>query len=338
MLRSSAHLPASGGRLVDASAEEVLAKKPAETGEHMWVKVQKEAGLGTNQVRQALARSVQIAPELVSDAGNRERQGRFVQWFSLPLEPIDNPGPIKRAGAHGKMQVLKVTHSHKPFTAACVERITWKFRLKGGNLDGGYQKAKAILDYLRTAGVPNYVPAARLGPDGQFVRWGKLVLRGERLPAAVTRGGEVSPGSCLKAVQDSLFNHWVTTRMSDGLLARAVLGDVLQGRLGKAELVLDPVHADKRVATWEASVLGPLYGSGMMPAEGEAKTRETAILDAADIPSVGRLEGGRRALRFQPQKAILDLDGEDLIISCELATDASIHVLVNEFSPEDQVP
>jgi tRNA pseudouridine13 synthase len=335
MLRSSAHLPACGGRLVDASAEEVLAKKPAETGAHMWVKVQKEPGLGTNQVRQALARSVQISPELVSDAGNRERQGRFVQWFSLPLEPIDNPGPIKRAGAHGKMQVLKVTHSHKPFTAACVERIAWKFRLTGGNRDGGYQKAKAILDYLRTAGVPNYVPVARLGPDGQFVRWGKLVLRGERLPAAVTRGGEVTPGSCLKAVQDSLFNHWVETRMREGLLSRTVPGDVLQGRQGQPELVSDPGHADKRVATWEATVLGPLYGSGMITAEGEAKLRETAILDAADIPSVGRLEGGRRPLRFQPQKAILDLDGEDLILSCELPTDASIQVLVQEFTGEE---
>jgi tRNA pseudouridine13 synthase len=337
MLRSSAHLPACGGRLVDASGEEVLAKKPAETGEHMWVKVQKEAGLGTNQVRQALARSVQISPELVSDAGNRERQGRFVQWFSLPLEPIDNPGPIKRAGAHGKMQVLKVTHSHKPFTTACVERIKWKFRLKGGNLDGGYQKAKAILDYLRTAGVPNYVPAARLGPDGQFVRWGKLVLRGERLPAAVTRGGEVTPGSCLKAVQDSLFNQWVTTRMTDGLLGRTVLGDVLQGRLGHSELVHDPVHADKRVATWEATVLGPLFGSGMITSEGEARAREIALLDAADIPAVARFDGGRRTLRFQPQRAILDLDGDDILLSCEVNTDVSIHVLVNEFAPSEDL-
>lgn len=330
LLRCSEHLPGTGGRLVEAAAEEVLIKKPADTGEHMWVKVQKDSGLGTNQVRQALARSVQVSPDLVSDAGNRDRAVRFIQWFSLPLEPIENPGPIKRAGAHNKMRVLEVTHSHKPFTAANVDRVKWKVRIAGGNLDGGYQKGKAILDHLRVHGVPNYVPLARLGPDGQWAKWGKLLLRGERLPTAVTRSGEVTQGSCLKAVQDWLFNHWVSARMADGLLGHTVDGDLIRTRQGLEELVADPTHADKRVEAWEATVLGPLFGAGMRAVAGEAAVREATVLSEAEIGSTAKLQGDRRALRFQPQKSLLDLDGTDLVLSCELPVDASVHGLVDE--------
>ena len=83
-------------RRADRSCEEVLAKQPANTGDYFWLKVQK-IDLGTTQVRAAIARSVKIDPELVSCAGQRDRQGRCVQWFSVPAEPIDHPGPLRRA-------------------------------------------------------------------------------------------------------------------------------------------------------------------------------------------------------------------------------------------------
>ncbi len=336
--RSSAHLPGTGGRLIEAAAEEVLLKKPADTGEHMWVKVQKDVGLGTQQVRQALARSVAVPVELVSDAGNRDRHARFTQWFSLPLEPIDNPGPIKRAGAHGKMRVLEVTHSHKPFTAEYVDRIHWKVRLQHANRDGGYQKAKAILDFLRTAGVPNYAAPSRLGPDGQWAKWGRMVLKGDRLPAAVTRGGELSPGMCLRALQESLFNRWLAARIEDGLLGTSLVGDWIRSRSGAVETVTDPTHTDKRIATWEAVVLGPLFGAGMRPAAEEAAAREAAVLDAAEIGSVARLSGDRRAARFQPQKTILDLEAEDLFVSCDIPVEANLLGLVDEILKEEVPP
>lgn len=328
--RSSEGLPGTGGRLALASAEEVLAKQPADTGDYMWVKVHKDSGLGTTQVRQALARAVNIPVELVADAGNRDRQGSFVQWFSLPMEPIENPGPIKRAGVHGKMRVLEVTYSHKPFCAAFVERVRWKIKLAHANREDGYQKAKAILDHLRVNGVPNYVAQSRLGPDGQWARWGKLLLRGERLPAKVSRGGETTPGTCLRAVQDWLFNRWVANRVNDGLLARSLVGDRLRSRLGTEELVVDTAHADKRIATWEATVLGPLIGLGMSPVGGDAEQRELALLAEAEIGAVDRLQGERRALRFQPQKTVLDLEREDLLLTCEIPPEANMLGVVEE--------
>ena len=341
-LRSSAHLPGTGGRLVEAAAEEVLAKKPAGTGDHFWLKVQKD-GLGSQQAREAIARSVNLPVELVSDAGNRDRQVRFTQWFSIPVEPVEHEGPLRRAGAHGKMHVLELTKSHKPFTAAFVERIKWKTRIKGANLDGGYLKAKAILDHLRVMGIPNYAPENFLGPDAQWVKWGRLLLRGERLPSQVQRSNQpVSPGSCLRAVQFWLFNRWVAARIADGWLGGAVAGDLVTTRTGNGKLDLvaadDVLHMDKRIATWEASVQGPLFGGGMPESALTAADRENEILEHADIHLAGlnKLTGGRRALRVQPQKVILDLEGDDLTVACELPPDAPLSGLIDELTKAER--
>jgi tRNA pseudouridine13 synthase len=335
-LRSSAHLPGTGGRLIEAAAEEILAKKPAGTGEHFWLKVQKD-GLGSQQAREAIARSVNVPVELVSDAGNRDRQVRFTQWFSLPVEPVEHEGPLRRAGAHGKMHVLELTKSHKPFTAACVERIRWKTRIKDANLDDGYLKAKAILDHLRVMGIPNYAPENFLGPDAQWVKWGRLLLKGERLPAQVQRSNQpVSPGSCLRAVQFWLFNRWVAARIADGWLGGSLSGDLVSTRSGKVDLVGadDVLHMDKRIATWEASVLGPLFGGGMPETAFTAAARENEVLEAAEVPEAAlhKLTGARRALRVQPQKVILDLEKNDLLVSCELPADAPVSSLIDELT------
>jgi tRNA(Glu) U13 pseudouridine synthase TruD len=79
-------------------------------------------------------------------------------------------------------------------------------------------------------------------------------------------------------------------------------------------------------------VLGPLFGAGMIPATGEAGERELAtLLDAGlSLAQVQQLHGARRALRVQPAKAMVDLDGQDLVVQCELPEEAAITTLLDE--------
>ncbi len=326
---ASAHLPATGGRLLHAEAEEILAKQPAGTGDHWWVQVRKD-GLGSTQAREAIARSVRVDPALVSDAGNRDRSVRFTQWFSLPAEAVDHVGPLRRAGAHNKLRVLTLTQSHKPFTEACVARIRWTVRLAGANRDGGYLKAKAKLDHLRRVGLPNYVASARMGTDGSWARWGRVLLKGERLPESVLRRADFA--TCRRAFQESLFNRLVATRLDDGLLDRVLPGDVVQTRAGGVEVVTDPPAMQKRLDSWEATVLGALFGEGLLPAQGEAADREAQLMAAAEVDPgrLAALSGSRRAIRIQPAKVVLDLDRDDLLITCELPGEAAIEWLVAE--------
>lgn len=315
-------------RRADRVCEEVLAKRPGDTGDYFWLKVEK-SDLGTTQVRSAIARAVKIDPELVSCAGNRDRHGRCIQWFSVPEAPLDHPGPLRRAGVAGKMRVLELTRAHKPVTAQSVERLRWRCTLRGGRAEEGYQRAKAIMDRLRHVGLPNYLPE-NPGDDGTQAHWGNELLRGGRLPKSVA--ANVGAGRCLKAIQAALFDHHLRSRVADGLLDRVLLGDLVRSVTGSEETVTDVAHAQKRVATWEAVVLGPLFGAGMVPVTGEAGEREQAtLLDAGlSLAQVQQLHGARRALRVQPAKAVVDLDGEDLVVQCELPEETAITTLLDE--------
>ena len=329
-----AALPPITGTLREAAGEEVLAKQPAGTGGHWWIRVRKD-GLGTQQAREALARAVQRDADIVSDAGNRDRRGSFIQWFSIPADAIDHPGPLRRAGAHNKMKVLEITSSHKPFTVAAVERIRWRLRFKDGAADNGYLKAKNILDHLRHHGLPNFISEDRMGVDGSWARWGRMIAEGQRLPEAVLSRGRVDAGRCLRAYQEHAFNLYLAKRLTDGQLGTVLLGDTLRSRTG-VEFVAEDVEAvQKRVDTWEAAILGPVPGTDYLPASGDAGLREQAWIEAEKLTSsiLDRLKGGeRRALRNQPAKVQADPEGADLVVSCELPTDVHVNVLAEELS------
>jgi tRNA pseudouridine13 synthase len=329
-IRVTDHLPGVNARCrrADRSCEEVLARQPARTGPYVWLKVEK-TDLGTTQVRAAIARAVKIDPALVSCAGNRDRHGRCIQWFSVPEEPLDHPGPLRRAGVAGKMRVLELTQAHKPVTPETIERLRWRCTLKGGRTDDGYQRAKAIVDRLRHTGLPNYLPE-NPGDDGSQAHWGNELLHGRPLPRAVA--ANVGAGRCLRAIQAALFDHHLASRVADGLLDRVLPGDLLRSATGTQEVVTVVEHAQKRVATWEATVLGPLFGDGMAAVAGEAAEREAATLADAGLTAqqVRQLHGSRRALRVQPAKAVVDLDGDDLVVQCELPVESAITTLLDE--------
>lgn len=335
----TAELPGCGGRCgpKDHSADEVLAKQPARTGDHWWIKVGK-SGLGTQQARAAIARAVACDVEHVSCAGHRDRQGNSIQWFSVPAEVVEHPGPLRRAGAHGKMRVLELTSSHKPVTPETVSALRWTCRIRGGNQGEGYQQGRAVLDVLRRKGCPNWMPATQVDED--LVRLGRLLLDGKRLPPqAVAR--HVDPSRCRRACQGWLFDRWLEARVADGLMDRCIAGDRIHTRAGDEVLVTDVAAAQRRLDSFEAVVMGPLFGEDMTPVEGEARAREEAVLAAAglDAAHCASLPGGRRSARVQPGKVLLDIEGADLLLICELPVEAAIDgILAELLKPSDNVP
>lgn len=326
----------------DRECEEVLAKKPAGTGPFHWVQVAK-TNLGTQQVRAALARSVNADPALVACAGHRDRQGRCIQWFSIPVSAVDHPGPLRRAGVQGKMRVLTINASHKPVGPETIERLKWTFHLRGGSAQDGYLRARAIVDRLRRDGFPNYLLPRQVGEDGGLARWGRLMVEGRRLPAQVA--AKTDPSRYLRALQEELFNDWLGRRVIDGLLATCLTGDLVRGNTGDVSIVTDPVATAKRLASWEAMVLGPLFGNGMAPAATDALAREQTVLSDAGLNAgqVARLRGDRRAARAQPAKTVVDRDKADVVITCELPIDTYVEamlaeVLRSESAPEESLP
>ena len=328
--RSTADLPGVEARCgrKDRSCAEVLARQPAHTGDFYWLKVEKN-GLSTGQVRSAIARSVSADESLVGCAGNRDREGRCVQWFSIPISVVDHPGPLRRAGVAGKMRVLEMTSSHKPVVSETVSRLQWTCTLCKGRDNDGYLRAKAIVDRLRHIGIPNYMPL-HPNDDGTDARWGSDLLQGKRLPKGIIE--RLGRGRCLRAIQEALFNHYLSERVSDGLLDQVINGDVLRDSKGVDSVVSDAAHAIKRIVSWEAVVCGPMFGKGMLPAAADATVRELATLADAQIMAdhVVILHGDRRPIRVQPAKSLVDLQGDDIVVSCELPFETAITMMLDE--------
>lgn len=332
--RMSAHLITADlqplqGTVGERRGEEVLARQPAGTGTFVWVQVAKD-GISTAQAADALARAAQADPACVGCAGLRDRGVRFVQWFSLPVEACGNAGALRRAGAHGRMQVLALSAGHQAVGPETVRAVHWRVRLVGAKAGDGFRRARILTDRLRTLGLPNRFHAARFGREGELARWGLLLLQGRRLPDRVRGGADA--GRCLQAVQGWLFNRWLAGRTSLERLAGCVVGDLLRGNDGSEKLVEDVAHGRRRLECWEATVLGPCFGAGMAPCAGEAAAEEAQVLVQAGLEpdQVLRLRGGRRALRVQPQRLVMDVEGDDLILDCELPVEAYIDCLLEE--------
>lgn len=333
----TADLPGVQGRISERSAEEVLAKQPANTGDHWWLRIGR-TGLSTNQVRAAVARTAHVPEDLVSCAGTRDRTMRLVQWFSVPAAAVDNPGALGGAGAMGKMRVLEITRSHKPVEEATVAGLRYKLKILGAAAGDGYRRAKTIMDRLRRQGAPNRIGIERMGPEGSLARYGQIMLTGGRLPASA-RG---EPGVCLSAVQAWLFNRHLDARITDGLLHRCVPGEVMRGSNGQLFVAEDAEAAQKRLDSFECVQMGPLFGKGMAPAEGIAAERELATLAGLDLDAgkVIRLHGDRRPLRVQPTQTIVDLTGKDLILEFVLPVETYLGSVLDEIvrSTEKAIP
>lgn len=338
---AASHLPGLQGHAPAAAwrCEEVLERQPG-GGAHHWIRVRKE-GLSTGQVRGALARAAGVPEDEVACAGNRDRTGTCIQWFSIPQAALEHPGALNRAGAQGRMQVLSVQPGAMALAPELVARLRWQVRLVGAAVDQGYPRARAILDHLRLVGVPNVLPEPRADPDGILARAGRLLALGRPLPPALQRA-QREPGRCLRAFQEQLFTRYLVARLADGLFARCVVGDRVRTRAGEEVLVEDAEAGQRRLDSWEAVVLGPLPGAGMAPVAGPAAAREDALLAEAglDAAAMARLKGSRRAVRAQPQQVQLDPLEEDLQLTVELPVETPISALLAELlrAPEPGAP
>lgn len=130
--------------------------------------------------------------------------------------------------------------------------------------------------------------------------------RGEK--AACLAVGRPALGFWVTASVSAIFNKVVDQRIGDGLMARLIEGDLAFKhdsravfRVTKDELVGDEL--DRRVADFEVSPSGPLWGKNMTRAEAGVGQREAEAVEAAGL-SIDLLtdprrapNGGRRPLR-----------------------------------------
>jgi len=332
----TADLPGSGGRVKsspeDFRVDEIPAYAPSGSGTHLYLRVEKR-GLTTRDVVRALAAALRVAERDAGWAGMKDKEAVTTQWLSFPTARDPDPSSLAgegwrvvEASRHGNK--LRPGHSRGNRFAVAV---------RGGDL----QQARACAGALRERGFPNFFGAQRFGATGRNAATGKALLLGGDDPEARRASRDrFLRRLCLSAYQSLLFNRWLAERLADGLFAVALEGDVMK-KIDSGGLFTcrDPAADGPRVARFEISPAGPIFGHALRLAEGEPGAREERLLAAEGLALAdfarggGEAEGTRRAGRLPVAPALEPLpDGYRAVF--ELPKGSYATVVMGELTKE----
>jgi tRNA pseudouridine13 synthase len=338
----TAELPGTGGLLKtqpeDFVVDELPAYAPSGEGTHTFMLVEKR-GLTTAEAVQRLGRALGFRREDAGAAGQKDRQAVTRQWISAPA--VDPERAL--AVALEDVRVVEARrHGNKLRTGHLVGN---RFRITVRGTSDGVSRARAILERLDTLGLPNYFGPQRFGARGDNAARGKALivpsaagdtLRRPRLPGAERR-------LLVSAYQSELFNRYLDARIDEGLINRALNGDVLKKSDTGGLFTVDEAamaDAETRLTARAVVVTGPMFGHKMMapPVGTPSRAREDAILaaeglDATAFAAMGRLAEGTRRPLLVPVAQAEVATGEEpasLVLTFTLPPGAYATVLLAE--------
>jgi tRNA pseudouridine13 synthase len=275
-------LGSSKGRAEDFVVEEISAYPPEESGEFLYLWVQK-TGLSAEQLVSHLARCLRIAHQDVGTAGMKDRQAVTRQMVSVPSRCL----PQVESFEHERIQILEVhRHRHKLRTGHLRgNRFSILIRDVG---DTGLARARAIGARLTETGVPNFFGDQRFGRDAETLKLGLELLQGTKSAAAIPRARrKFLLRLALSAVQSALFNRALVERMRDGLVHQVLVGDVMQVVASGGPFLVEDVEREQaRFDVRETVLSGPIFGPKMKHPTGNVAAREERLLADAGIPRV----------------------------------------------------
>ena len=328
--RLTASIPPSGGafKMVpeDFEVEELPAYEPSGAGEHLYLWLEKR-GRDTREVVRALATTLGFPEGEVGVAGMKDRQALTRQLVSIPARAESKLADFSLPG----VQVLWAKRHGNKLRTGHLRGNRFRLRLRGV-ADAG--AARAAFEWLVREGAPNYFGEQRFGRAGDNADLGRALLLGEKLGK---RPDRFQRKLYLSALQSRLFNRALAERVAEGSLGRALLGDVLRKEdTGGLFQCAEPEVDAPRVAAFEVSPAGPIFGPDMAPSGHEVAAREARLLEeerltAADFErGGGETQGTRRPYRIRLQSASLAEEGADLLLTFDLPRGAYASEVLRE--------
>lgn len=307
----------------DFEVEEVPAYLPSGEGEHLFLWVEKR-GVSTPDAAKRLTRHLGLPEREIFWAGLKDKQAVTRQFFCVTSK-------VEAAVASFVDPDVRVLSAKRH-----------KNKLKTGHLDGNKFTLRVVsltdagafrskFDGLVAAGVPNFFGEQRFGAAGNNAAAGKKLLLEKR------RGGNrFERKLLLSAYQSLLFNRALERRLAAGTFATALTGDVLKKHESGGEFVCaDPAVDQPRMASFEVSATGPLFGPKMRKAEGEVGVAEQALLAEEGIglevfdEGGGETLGARRFFRIFLREPSLALEADAARVGFTLPSGSYATVVLN---------
>lgn len=330
----TADVPGSGGSVKstpeDFRVDEIPAYLPAGTGPHLWLQVEKR-GCTTRQVLRHIALTLGVPERDAGFAGLKDRQAVTTQWLSFPAARDPDPAGLAGEG----FRVLAASRHRNKLRTGHLRGNRFRAVVRGGDL----ARARACAAALASRGLPNFYGPQRFGAEGDNAEVGKALLLGRLDSPRARRAARdrFLRRLCISAFQSLLFNRWLAERLADGVFDRALPGDLMRklpaGGLFACE---DPATDQPRLARFEITPTGPIFGHRMPPARDQAAARESRILEAEGLSPQdfaprggGEAEGARRAARL-PLSVELEPAGDGYAAAFELPRGSYATVVLAE--------
>ncbi len=303
-------------------------------GEHVWFRVQK-VGMDGQTLVDKVADRFGVSRSEVGFAGFKDKYAVTQQWMSVWDRALD---PAELMGQWSEeITVLEATrHTNK---------------LKMGQLEGNHFVltlrdvpadqivfAEAILERIKSHGVPNYFGPQRFGHGFRtfWQGWNAIAL-GQLAPHL--RKNKRMRSLSLNAVQSAVFNHVLTQRIESGTFSTAVVGDVLEKKEGGLARV-----DTENLAEWQANVAaglawptGPMMAARMLRATdgvAEQEAESMALFGLTEEMFARRrtdLRGERRPLTVRADNVEFEQLGNDAIrVGFSLPSGSYATVLLRE--------
>jgi tRNA pseudouridine13 synthase len=296
-------LPGIHGRIKsqpeDFEVEEIPAYQPSGQGDYLYLWVEKRA-MGAEYFVRQVARRLDLPVGAIGTAGLKDRHAVTRQMVSVPARAEDR---LSRLDGDG-IRLLQVGRHSNKLRPGHLHGNRFRILIRAVAANAG-ERLDPVLERLRRAGLPNFYGSQRFGRDGETVRLGLALLRGDP-PPPTAAGRPLNARSpflrklALSAVQSALFNHYLARRMEDGLLRRVLPGDVMaRWPFGGLFVAEDPACEQARFDTREIVSAGPMFGRKMFAAAREAAGREADVLREAGLAreafhGFGKLLSGTR--------------------------------------------
>jgi tRNA pseudouridine13 synthase len=294
----------------DFVVDEIPLYEPSGEGAHTFVRVEKRMRT-TEEVVRVLARFGGVPPRDVGYAGRKDRVAVTRQWLSVPgLDPA-RACALEEEG----LRVLEARpHPHKLRTGQLrANRFELVVRALAA---AAVESAAERLAALVRRGMPNRFGPQRFGRAGRNAEAGRALLEGR--PVGRDRR---AARFLLSALQAEIWNACLDARPLP--LDVVEVGEVAFVHASGASFVVEDAARERpRAASFEISAAGPLFGTRLLPASGEAGAREEAVLREHGVapgwrPPPGiRLRGARRPYRVRPEQATCEPAGADAVRLC----------------------
>ncbi len=337
----TADLPGSGGTVrttpEDFRVDEVAAYLPSGAGPHLYLRIEKR-GRTTRDAVRTLAHALGVPERDAGFAGMKDKDAVTTQWLSFPV--ASDPDVAALAGPG--LRIVEASRHANKLRTGHVRANVFSLLVRGGDP----ARARAAAQALAARGLANFFGPQRFGTEGRNAEVGRALLRGEETPEARRAARDrFLRRLSISAYQALLFNRWLGERMADGLFAAALAGDVMKkldsGGLFTCE---DPAVDGPRVAAFEISPAGPMFGHKLRAAAAAALVREERILAAEGMTleafarGGGEAEGTRRAARLRAEVHV-EPEGDGYRARFELPKGSYATVVLREIMKgEAEVP